>query len=126
MARTTRKQEFLLTPQTMQIISADEKRMQSTAALQLDATVIVTTSAVPSHPSTALLDATLASLSLCTAFSVGKLRPASTNEEAHATRGRQQRPKAVRGNIRRDTGAWCLRDRAVRGEMLLRDKQHVP
>ena len=40
--------------------------MQSTAALQLDATVIVTTSAVPSHPSTALLDATLASLSLCT------------------------------------------------------------
>ena len=40
--------------------------MESTAALQLDATVIVTTSAVPSHPSTALLDATLASLSLCT------------------------------------------------------------
>ena len=40
--------------------------MKSTAALQLDATVIVTTSAVPSHPSTALLDATLASLSLCT------------------------------------------------------------
>ena len=35
-------------------------------AVPLDATVIVTTSAIPSHPSTALLDATLASLSLCT------------------------------------------------------------
>jgi hypothetical protein len=48
------------------IVTTSAIPMESAVSPQLDATVIVTTSAIPSHPSTALLDATLASLSLCT------------------------------------------------------------
>ena len=90
---------------------------------QLDVTVIVTTSAIPSHPSTALLDATLSSLSLCTG-GIDRCHLVitcdgyqhSNAETSQYKWGRltQQNAEAYEAFVR------SVRERAARGEMRAR------